>query len=483
MLTRIFMMLYLKKWQKWLTKLIMNISYRIPEILSRSFGTKFFLLLLIGTVIASCNESSVVGLDVQPQGDLLNVGWVDTTTIIAKTIKEDSLHSDNSILVSGEALIGTYMDPVFGNVSSSLYTQLRLPSNNPVFGTSPVPDSVVLVMVYSPTVYGKKERLMQKVNVYQLNEGLAGNSYYSNNSVPYNITNDLANNYSFIPRPLDSVTVLGKKVKPQLRIPLELQFGQVILNRQGDPELANNEAFQDFTKGLYITTENTSYTPSSGQGNIMHFKMADPESKLVVYYHNSDATNNDSLKYEISLASVIRFSKFNHDYTSGYSYLQSQLNGTSTIDTTVFVQALGGTKVKIEFPYLKNINDSGKIAINKAELVIKVDTANSLYQLDTFAAPARLVLFGIKEDGSNYVIPDVYEANQSVGGSYNSSSKEYVFYIERYIQQVLNGTLSNTGLYLVVSGGAVNANRVVIGGGKNKGYQKMKLNLTYTKLH
>lgn len=460
----------------------MNIVYRRMQILSRLFGTKFFLIMLIAAIASSCNESSVLGLDVQPEGDLLNVGWIDTTTIITKTVKEDSLHTDNSIISSGEALIGTYMDPVFGNVSASLYTQLRLPTSNPTFGTTPICDSVVLALVYSPTYYGKKERSNQNVNVYQLDAELAGNSYYSNHSVAYNSTNDLANNYLFKPRPTDSLYFSGLVLKPQLRVPLQISFGQNILDNQGNLAfLGNNAAFQSSIKGLYITTENTAFAPGSGQGNILHFKTEDTQSKMTIYYHQADSTILKT--YDFSLGSVTRFSNFKHDYTSGYSYLQSQLNGTSVIDTTVFVQALAGTKVKIEFPYLKNINDSGKVAINKAELIIKVDKTNSLYQLDTFAAPAKLILFGINSSGSSYAIPDTYETNETVDGSYNSTTNEYHFNIERYIQQVTNGTLSNTGLYLIVSGGAVNANRVIIGGGKNTGSQRMKLNLTYTKLH
>jgi hypothetical protein len=478
----------LKKWLKTLKKnkpfiLInfMNTYKRISEILSRSFGTKFFLISLSAFLFNACNESSVVGLDVQPVGDLLNVEWKDTTTIIASTVREDSLHTDASIIIGADALLGTYLDPVFGKTTASVYTQLRLNGNNPVFGTNPLCDSIVLSLTYASDYYGKRERKTQKISVYQLTQALSTSAdYYSNNSLSYH-SNDLANGYIFTPRPVTKVAVAGDSLKPHLRVPLENNFGQLILNNESTGKLSSNSAFQNFINGFYITTDVNSAV--LGDGNIMHFKMGDIQSKLTIYYHNSNATNNDSLKYDISLSSVARFSAFEHyNYATAYPYLQSELT-TTGIDTTVFIQSLAGTKVKIEFPHLLHWNDSGKVAINRAELVIKVDTTNSLYQLDTFAAPTRLVVFGITESNGNYALPDASDPNVLYDGTYNATTREYHFNIDRYIQQVLKGTRANTGLYLVAAGGAVNANRVVLGSGSSQGYQKMKLNITYTKLH
>jgi len=467
---------------------------RIHQILPRSTGAKFFFILLGGLAvfISSCHEESIVGLDVQPPGDLLNVGYEDTTTIVTRTMPEDSLHTDASVLITGDVLIGKYFDPTFGIASASLYTQLRLSSNAPIFGTNPICDSVVLALAYDPVYYGKRERVAQTANVYLLSEAISLDAdYYSNNSLSYG--NDLAIpnsglGYGFIPAPgvADSVTVLGVKQKAQLRIPLQKEFGQTILYNQGMTSLASTANFQDqLCKGLYITTENT--TGLSGMdGNIMHFKLGDSYSRISIYYHNSNATNNDSLKFDLTFGNVAHFSKFRHNFGSTFAtpYLILQLNGTSPASNPVaYVQSLAGTKVKIEFPYLEHWKDSGAIAINKAQLVIKVDTTNMIYQLDTFAAPTKLIVFGINADGTSYAIPDVYEANQSYDGTYNSTIKEYHFNIERYIQQVIMGTRPNTGLYLVATGGAINANRVVLGGGNATGYTKMKLNLTYTKLH
>ncbi|MDF2438771.1 MAG: hypothetical protein K0Q95_3147 [Bacteroidota bacterium] len=447
--------------------------------MSRSFGTKFFFIGLISTLAVSCNEESVVGLDVQPGSDLLNVKWSDTTTILGSTVREDSLHTDASIITTGDALIGTYIDPIFGKTSASLYTQMRLPGNDPDFGVNPVCDSVVLCLTYASDFYGKKDRKSQRISVHQLSDKMNTDiDYFSNNSIAYNL-NDLANGFVYTPQPTKKVFVMGDSLKPHLRIPIESGFGTVILNQAATTNnLATTPSFQDFCPGLYITSDVVSTTP--GDGNILHFLMGDLQSKVSIYYHNNAG---DSLRYDLGFNSVGRFSSFNHHgYTTAHPYLYSQLTTSTSADTALYIQALAGTKAKLEFPHIMRWNDSGKIAVNKAELVIKVEM-NPLFQKDTFSAPSKLVLFGISANNTNYIMPDALESNEVFDGTYNKATNEYHFNIARYIQQVLNGSRANTGLYLLASGGAVNANRVVVGSGSSKGSQKMKLNITYTKLH
>ena len=459
----------------------------IPQILSRLIGTKFFFILSLGVSISftSCNESSVVGLDVQPSNDLLNVGFEDTTSINTRTVKGDSLITDETLISSGNVLIGKYIDPVFGTSIASIYTQLRLPTNIVAtsFGTAPVCDSIIISLIYEGTAYGKKDKKLQKLNVYQLSESMSTASTYYSNSTLSKFSTDLtaADGYVFQPRTgsstSDSVTVLGVKLKPQLRVPLDNAFGQLLLNNQGTGNIATNTDFQNFFKGVYITTENTSTLP--GEGNILHFKFG--ESKVTLYYHNS---TTDSLKYDFNLGSVARFNHFEHDYVGASSDLTTQFSTPSqTQNNTVYVQSMAGAKTKIEFPHLMNWLKNGMIGVNKAELVISVDTTVSTYMIDTFAAPAALILFGINDDGTTYAIPDAFEGATYFGGTLNSGTVQYRFNIARYIQQVLDGDRNNNGLYILASNGAVYGNRAVISGGQSTSARPMKLNITYTKLH
>lgn len=471
----------------------MKIQNSIPQILSRAIGTKFFFILplSVSLSLASCNESSVVGLDVQPASDSLNVGYNDSTTIYTRTLNGDSLITDETLISTGIGLIGKYVDPVFGTATASMYTQVRLPTNigATTFGTAPVCDSIVLSLVYDGPVYGKKDRKNQTLNVYQISESMTTSTvYYSNQTLsllPGDLTQD--DGFVFKPRPLDSVQVFDNPTKPELKpqilAHLDQAFGQLLLNNQTTGNLANNAAFQSFFKGIYITTENTTGLAAE-EGNIIHFRMG--ESKITLYYHNSTSGTATSLKYDLSLGSVARFNHFKHDYSAvGVNADLATQVGTAgaSQNATVFVQGMSGAKTKITFPYLMNWVDNGLIGINKAELVISVDTnLLDLYRLDTFAAPTALVIFGINDNGTTYAIPDAFEGSTYFGGTLNSGTVQYRFNIARYIQQVLDGDRNNNGLYILASNGAVNANRVVIAGASST-TRPMKLNITYTKLH
>ncbi len=466
----------------------MNIQNSIPKILSRAIGTKFFFILplCVSICFTSCDESSVVGLDVQPENDLLNVGWEDSTTIYTRTVDGDSLITDESLISSGVALIGKYIDPVFGPATASMYTQVRLPSGitSTTFGTSPTCDSIILSLVYEGTVYGKKERKDLKLSVHQVTQAMStATTYYSTTDLTYNSTDlTAADGFLFKANEFDSVaTTGGLLLKPQVRAPLDNLFGQLLLNAASMGSLVDNATFQSFLNGIYITTENTTGLLSE-EGNIVHFKMG--ESKITLYYQNSTA---DSLSYDFSLGSVARFNHFEHDYSTALinPLLDAQINNATppTQNATVFVQGMAGVKTKIEFPYLMRWVDNGLIGVNKAELLISVDTnLLDLYKLDTFAAPSSLILFGINDDGTSYAIPDAFEGATYFGGSLNSGTVQYKFNIARYLQQILDGDRNNNGLYILASNGAVFANRAVIGGATSA-TRPMKLNITYTKIH
>jgi hypothetical protein len=443
----------------------------------------------------------VVGLDVQPEDDLLNVDFADTLTLQTRTMRLDSIRTDEDFVIGSSALLGKYSDPVFGVTSSSIFTQLRLTANiSPTsFGASPVCDSIVLIMVYDGALssYGKTPRKKQTINVYQLNEGLKRDGiYYSDTTLAY-MPNDLASAYQFTPAPADSVYVGTTKLKPQLRVPLDkVLFGQNILNNQTTGMLVDNETFQeDFIKGLYITTSTTSI--NNGTGNITRFKM--DESKVTVYYHNATETGKS---FDMSLGSVARFQSFSHATTGLFAPLATQYTTSTQQNEMVFIQGMSGAKVFIGTPYLMSLIDSGAISINKAELVIKAYAqgnggngnqtkagiignpfSSTIFQLETYAPPAKLILAGINANGTGYDLPDAQEGSNYYGGNYNATTKEYRFNIARYIQQVLDGTRENNGLYLVIPPLSSNAypNRIVIGGGAAGDYQ-MKMNITYTKL-
>ena len=71
------------------------------------------LAIIFALSLASCNkEPDLIGIDLLPDSDYLNLSFTDTSTIIAYTVREDSLRTDEL----SANLLGYMNDPVFGNV-------------------------------------------------------------------------------------------------------------------------------------------------------------------------------------------------------------------------------------------------------------------------------------------------------------------------------------------------------------------------------
>lgn len=416
-------------------------------------------------IFGACNKSSDLGLNIQPEEDLLLLNYSDTASVISFTIREDSLKTDKL----NRNMLGAFNDPLFGLTRASIYTQLVLSNTSPDFGTNPVVDSIALSLAYDPDYYGQLAQ-QQTLNVFELTEDMYYDSaYYSNRQFTANTT-DLVSAYAFTPAPTDSVTVDGIKLAPQLRVLLPNSLGQSFLNNQS--LMTTDKDFRTFFKGLHITTSDN---PGVDQGALLTFSLIDPLSKVTLYYHND---SEDSLKFDFPIGSgAARVSNFYHDYSS-VSDINNQLSDSTLGQNLTYVQALAGVKTKVWFPHVKSIVDSGRVAVNKAEVILQVEPGTE----SSYSPPANLVILGIDSLGKSYALNDALEGIMHYGGEYDATNKLYKFNIARHMQFLLDGKINDYGFYIATTGAAVQANRVVLRGGAN-GSTPIKLKLTYTKLN
>ena len=413
-------------------------------------------------------------MDVQPTNDKMNVVHCDTISLVTYTKKEDSIRSDENYY----NLLGNSDDPVFGKNSASFYTQIRLSSNNVNFGTNPVCDSMILSLAYS-SVYGDTFA-KQTVKVYELAQDIYKDSIYYSNRDFLTTGTPLAIK-TFSPDIKDSVVLGGDsslKYAPQLRISLN-SLGQRFINASGSTSLSDNTNFLKFFKGFYLTS-----TSASGEGSIINFNLLNPQSKVTLYYHNSKDTTSYKFGIDEYCARVNHFDHSKYQYAD--PYLRSEICGDTTKGKKVlYVQSMAGLKVRILYPYLKDLIKKGRIAVNKADLIVDVDdsTYTNFPTNSNYAPPAQLMLVE-EQNGLIRYLADQYDGTAYYGGSYNSSKKEYHFNIARHIQQVLDGVKDNLGLYLVVwtSNRPNTPNRVILKGVKRK-TGNVRLQITYTKLY
>jgi hypothetical protein len=412
----------------------------------------FFLVIVL---ISSCKKDPYeIGIDLLPATDTLNIASNDSSSIIAYSELQDSIRTDKT----STCALGSLMDPVFGVSTASFYSQFRLSADSYSFGTNPVLDSVVLTLQYSG-VYGDTNSL-QTVKVYEVSQKLdQTKSYYSNQSAGYYQT--MLANKTFRPALHDSVSVFGTNVAPHLRINLN-QYTNYLGNKIiSTPKamLSDNSSFIEYMRGLYIESAKSNYS-----GALVLFNPLGTQTRLSVYYHNDD--KGDSLHYDLLISSAsARFTHIDHhQYLDASPEFKRQVlnHDTALGKQQLFLQGLGGVKVRVRLPFLANFAKSGPVAVNSALLVLKNITTDT-----TLAPPPSIELMKIDSVGYTSFLIDENEGPEYFGGIYNATARTYSFRMTRYVQSILQGKQKNLDLYIMVNNpikSLLNTNRVVMNG-------------------
>jgi len=144
------------------------------------------------------------------------------------------------------------------------------------------------------------------------------------------------------------------------------------------------------------------------------------------------------------------------------------------------------------------------MVINKAELVIDTsDPADSI----PFKIPPRLSLYRLDIAGQRQNVPDnnpystdnptgdIRTATSGIpfGGGYNYTKNSYAFVVTNYVQDIIDGKITDYGTYLSTTSLSTTATysylfpvpttagRVVIGSFNNPNNRKIRLNIYYVK--
>lgn len=418
---------------------------------------KWGLLFLVVAGIISCENSDQLGLEIAPPGERFAY-HIDSSSIVSmETLRQDSLTSERRSAV----LLGATADNIFGSHQAGILTQFRLSSNDVDFGTDIQLDSVIVLLKYHGS-YGDTTGL-QEIKVFEMTDNLELDStYYSNLSL---------DTYYDPGAPVAEMSYYPTPGSDSLTIRLDDAIGYKILEAD-TTHLKDNDAFLEYFKGLYIKPE-----PVTSGGSMSYFNLAGEDSRMIIYYGNSE---EDSLTYEVLINSSSSWvNVFDHNYEGSEAGVV--INDSIYTHETVFLQAMSGLRagMKIEFSDSLILMAEKGIAINKAELVFPVATN---YVTDFRPKPGELAVFGANEDGTNAFIDDIFLGESYYDGGYHSEDQAYVFNIARHVQNLLNPDsdkrLENTGLYLVINDARVSANGLVLKNGDS--LTGVRLNITYT---
>lgn len=462
---------------------LMNKNLKRPLLRAALF---FIAIALVAT---SCKKpEEEIGLELQPGSDLLQANRVDTFSINAYTVIDDSVRTDKL----NPAIIGAFEDPIFGFTKAGHVTQLRLTSTNPNLipaGSSIddiIVDSVMLVLDYydediqnapvSP-VYGNMGE--QYFEVFELTDSLLTDSFYYENTPVNHMAQDLVKSGFNLQTPNveDSVVLGDITLPPQMRIPLTESFADRFLQASVDGGL-DNATFLSLLKGIYITVDETKFNTS--QSGLISFDTFTGNSRITLYYRTVLPDTTESFVYSFAIrGQSAKYENIVHDYTMATPNLSQQLAGdTSLGQQDLYIQSLAGTKVFVDLPYIESLRDSSGIAINQAKIILPVRGGD----LEAFAPQTQLLIFPLNKDGKIYTLQF---DNPFDYGKYNEEDGVYEFYITRYLQQVLLGEREHYGFEIVSIAAGNSPNRVILNGAEypnaTSPSNNLKLAITFTK--
>ena len=147
-----------------------------------------------------------------------------------------------------------------------------------------------------------------------------------------------------------------------------------------------------------------------------------------------------------------------------------------------FLQAMEGTKVELEFTNLDNFRN---ILVNKAELIVSIDSLLPGDDLDQWPPIDQLLLNEVTEDGESVLIEDVLFRPrladlQGFFGGFSRDDNTYRMNISTHFQRMVDEESSST-LELIPYSRGNKASRLVLKGvGRTEGAVRMEV--FYTKL-
>lgn len=226
--------------------------------------------------------------------------------------------------------LGIFNDPIYGNTTASFVSQVATPTINPNFGENVVLDSVVLTIPYFSTV---GEADVDGNPTYELDSifgnapmKLSGyrNNYYLRDFDPDSDFEEAQKYYSnaatsqtgmvntaqlegdllfelenFLPSS-DPIVLFGEpddqgvseettREAPAIRVILDNEYWEdLIIDKQGEPELSNAANFENYFRGIFFKVEPV----AADMGTMMLLDFA--ASANITMYYTKDGFSNDT---------------------------------------------------------------------------------------------------------------------------------------------------------------------------------------------
>lgn len=350
----------------------------------------------------------------------------------------------------GKCYIGSYNDPTFGQITSSVATQFGPYSLSDyklkAASIGAKLDSVVLTLKLKGGV--GDSLAVQNLMVYQMKAKIYTDTiYYSNYKIKDSIETASINDGS-------KKVGYDRKGDKVIRVRLSNDFGKSLAN----VDTSKIKSFDDFIakfKGLYFESEQL-----AAGGGLNQIDFADTSSRLHVYFKVAGSKGDSLVRMPFLIStSYMKFSVINHTYngTSPYRPNLSQLNPDLTANPTsndlVYVQGLGGLRTVVKFDNAASLAkfENKGYKIHRAELVFEPYFPNGTISYRTL--PSALTAYYTKTVSGKdalYYVPDMYSFRSvSSNAYYNRSKRHYSLNISSYFKNAMRDSSYPKKLYIL----------------------------------
>ncbi len=444
------------------------------EFLHKKFLYALYLFSSILTLVFnSCEKNNEFGLEIDPDSNSLKAIYSDSFDLNTFTVFTDSINTDE---LAGPSPLGNYIDPIFGEVNASIYTQLRIEKSvdfTPLNGSLDdlVVDSVVLYLAIDG-YYGNIEEQNFIIEILE-NEIYKDSIYYNTQNIATKNLN-ISTSGSIKSDPLFPGYFSGYLVnQAMLGITLDIEeFAKPIINESGNSTLTGNDGengFLSFFKGIKIST------PKGTNGGLYYIDLLNSLSKVRMFYRDTSeiSSQHDTIEFDFNINfNCAYFHNVEHDYSG--TVIEDALLNPNYGENQFYVQTLGGVNGRLIIPEIDSLINKN-IIINKGEIIFPFEN----YIFDEYQPPSALFISRKNNEGYYEFLPDLFEGNH--GGSYDQENKNYKFNITRHLNEILSGKINNDTIKIFPNGNGITANRVVLNGKNSTKKDKAKIIISYTK--
>lgn len=306
----------------------------------------------------SCDDSlKDLGFTIQPEKDRITVS-ADSLFLRATTVDVESLLPEGMFSKTKNPVLGQYIDSLFGTIKSDYVGQFYYPEGNNFPEDNVIIDSVKVAVFYNSWIGDPLAPV--KLSVYEINKDLPVSSHYTNfdpakyvdmTSGPIGESNFTAANIE-VPR--------EEREQPNYYhrafVDLPKSIGERIHYLSETIEDLDTDSFQEYFKGLYMTTDLT--------GSIVTVDY----TYLYIYYNyldkNGSSTKEDTIRPgNLRLNTTPEVIQINRIKNNNDKLLEEN-------DEYAFIKSPAGVFTEIKIPLSEKADKIKNQALNQAKLKI-----------------------------------------------------------------------------------------------------------------